>query len=322
MRVAVLGLGSIGARHLRNLRSLGVSQLLAYDPRPESASVAEAAGAAFFDDPNALFAAGPDAAVVAAPTDRHLPLALGAARHGCHLFLEKPLSHTTDGLDALEREVAARGLAAMVACNMRFHPGPAAVRRLLAAGAAGRPLAARVVTESYLPRWRPASDYRASYSASPESGGVLLDCIHEIDLALWFLGPATLAGAAVLPASGIGLAVDGLAELLLAHACGAVSSVRLSFVSRDYHRACRVVGEEGTLAWDFHRPEVLCFGPDGVARTVAQWSPDWEVNAMYRDEMRHFLDCLVRGDAPQNPLSEARASLDVALAARNGGGRP
>jgi predicted dehydrogenase len=318
MRTAVLGLGSIGARHLSNLRALGVEELYAYDPNPAASSLATKKGAIFYNEINALFANAPQLAVIAAPTAQHQPLALAAARHGCHLFIEKPLSHSPEGLDELEAALLAQGQFAMVACNMRFHPGPATARRLLHEGAIGRALSAQVSTGSYLPRWRPSSDYRASYSASPEHGGAVLDCIHELDLALWYLGPARLVASAVVPASAIDLPVEGLAEILLAHDSGAVSSVHLSFVSRDYHRRCRIEGEAGTLEWDFHRPEVLLYGPDGMLARRLEWSRDWEINDMYVDEMRHFLDCLRQGIAPPNPLPEARAALDIALAARKG----
>ncbi|GFK94861.1 scyllo-inositol 2-dehydrogenase (NAD(+)) [Fundidesulfovibrio magnetotacticus] len=316
---AVLGLGSIGMRHLNNLRALGIERLVAYDPDPSRREAAAAAGANFHTDLEDALAQGPQAALVTGPSNVHVPLALAAARAGCALFIEKPLSHSMEGLDELQAELTSRGLAAMVGCNMRFHPGPATVKRLLDEGAAGRPLHARVATASYLPSWRPASDYRRSYSADPVQGGAVLDCIHELDLALWYLGPARLRASAVLPGTSIGIEADGLAELLLAHSCGALSSVHLSFIERDYHRACRVACEEGTISWDFGQPRVLLHGPDGRLARELPLDPAWSVNDMYLDEMRHFLGCLETGEAPANPLAEARDCLAIALEARAGG---
>src|SRR5207248_11193988 len=114
--------------------------------------------------------------------------------------------------------------------------------------------------------------------------------VHEIDLALWYFGPARLAAAAVRPARTLGLLADGLAELLLEHEGGCLASVHLNFVERDYRRTCLVVGSAGTLDWDYGRGRVTRFDADGrPARVVAQ--PDgWQVNQMYADEMAHFLD--------------------------------
>jgi predicted dehydrogenase len=261
----------------------------------------------------------PRAALVCAPPGLHVPLAIEAARRGCDLFLEKPLAHSLEGVAALEREVAARGLVAMVACNMRFHHGPATLRNLLMEGAVGEPVWARIHSSSWLPRWRPGQDYRGSYTASPDQGGALRDCIHEIDLALWLLGPARLRAAAVLPARPIGLEVDGLAELLLEHAGGALSSVHVDFVTRDYRRGITVAGTRGTLDWDFGSGEVRRFGEDGAPVGAFPEPPGWETNRMYLSELEHFLRCVRTRSAPANGIAGGAAALRIALEARGTG---
>jgi predicted dehydrogenase len=258
----------------------------------------------------------PDFVVVATPSHLHVAQALEAARHGCHLFIEKPLSHSPDGLDILRAEAERRNLITMVACNMRFHPGPATVKRLLEEKAVGQVIAARIQTGSFLPRWRPWQDYRQSYSASPEWGGAILDCIHEIDLALWYLGSAKMLAAAHLPARTIGLETDGLAEIILYHESGALSNVHLNFVQRDYRRTCQVIGSEGTIYWDFADHQVRVYGVEGeLKRTYAE--PDgWQVNQMYLDELEHFLQAMRSGSQTMNPVSGGIAAVQVALAAR------
>ena len=152
----------------------------------------------------------------------------------------------------------------MVGCNMRFHPGPATVRRLLEEKALGTPLCARLQTSSFLPRWRPEQDYRKSYSASPDSGGAILDCIHEIDLADWYFGPGIVLASAILPASCLGLTTDGAAEILISHDSGVLASVHLNFMQRDYRRGCQIAGTDGTIYWDFAMRYVEVFGEDGT----------------------------------------------------------
>ena len=141
------------------------------------------------------------------------------------------------------------------------------VRRLLGEGAIGRVIAARIHTGSYLPEWRPGTDYRRSYSASStRGGGAILDCIHEIDLALWYFGPGVLSASATVPAHTLGLEVEGLAEILIRHDSGVLSSVHLNFIQRDYQRECRIIGTAGTLSWTFQEPYVRCEGPPETAR--------------------------------------------------------
>lgn len=316
-RFLLLGVGSIGMRHARNLRAAGVGDIFAYDPSHERLAAARAElGVPGFGDLAEAWAVLPDAVFITSPTALHIPQALEAARRGCHLFIEKPLSHSSEGVSELLAEAEARSLVTMVGCNMRFHPGPATVRRLVAEGAVGPILSARVFTGSYLPRWRPQQDYTKSYSASVESGGALLDCIHEVDLALWYLGPATLVASVVRPATSIGLSADGLAELLLAHESGAISSVHLNFVQRDYYRGCTLVGERGTIRWEFAEGAVRVCGEDGQLRETLPEPAGWEMNQMYTDELGHFLASLRSGSQTANPLPEAARTLALTLEAR------
>jgi predicted dehydrogenase len=317
MRLAVLGCGSIGRRHLRNLNKLGYDDLLAFDSAPAVCQeIAAELKIPIAQELAAVWQQHPDAVIVAAPTKLHREIALEAARHNCHLLIEKPLSHSLTGIDTLLQEVSARGLITMVGCNMRFHPGPVAIKRLLDGVAIGGVIAARIQTGSYLPRWRPGQDYRQSYSASKEAGGAILDCVHEIDLGLWFFGPARVAGAAWLPAAAIGLDTDGLAEILLKHENGVLSNLHLNFVQRDYRRTCQVIGTEGTIYWDFSDRRVRVLGPDGRMIQEILEPEGWQVNRMYVDELSHFLQC-VNGRIPTaNPISDSLAALQIALAVK------
>jgi predicted dehydrogenase len=319
MLIAVLGCGSIGRRHLRNLLGLGYTNLVAFDPvlrtRQETTAEMKIPVAAALAE---VWQQGPQAVIIAAPTDLHIPIALEAARANCDLFIEKPLSHSLEGIEELLQVVAARNLITMVGCNMRFHPGPAAVNRLLADEAIGRVIAARIQTGSYLPRWRPWQDYHQSYSASKEGGGAILDCIHEIDLALWYFGPAQVAGSAWLAAETLGLDTDGLAEILLKHENGVLSNVHLNFVQRDYWRTCQIIGTEGTIYWNFGDQRVLVMGPEGQMNQEIPQPAGWQVNQMYVDELSHFLQCVDRRKSTVNPISSGLSALQIALEVRHG----
>lgn len=325
LRFMVLGCGSIGRRHIKNLIELDAGEICAFDVLPERRQAANVDfGVATVDCLAEAWDWQPTIALITASTDMHVPLALQAAEHGCHLFIEKPLSFGLDGVDRLCAEVERRCLVTLVGCNMRFHPGPAAVKRLLEENAVGQVIAARIQMGSYLPRWRPTQDYRQSYSASAEWGGAILDCIHEIDLALWYLGPAQVLAAAHLPARTLGLDTQGLAEIILYHESGALSNVHLNFVQRDYRRTCQIIGDEGTLYWDFVTRRVHVYGPDGELKQTHVEPDGWQINQMYLDELRHFLWSVQNGSQTVNPVSGSIEALKVALAAKRMGaeGRP
>lgn len=312
-RVLVVGGGSIGRRHLRNLAGLSRGPVALVEPTEEGRS-GHGVDAPSFATLDEGLAWGPDAVVIASPTAHHVDQSLAAARDGCHLFVEKPLSYRRHQVDELV--AIASNQVTMVACNLRFHPVNQQVARLLEAGRIGRPISARLWTGSYLPRWRPASDYRESYSASAESGGAILDCIHELDLAHWLLGPASVLASAHRPATHLGLETDGLAEILLRHDAGPLASVHLNYLQRNTSRGVTIVGEEGTLEGRLGSGDVEVFGPDGERTEVFSTPSDWEANQVYIDEMAHFLDAISTESPTMNPLAGGAAVLELALAAR------
>ena len=317
MKIAILGCGSIGRRHLRNLQALGQTDLVAFDPVPAAREqVAAEAGIPVYATTAELWREKPGAALITAPSNLHVPLALEAGQNGCHVFIEKPLAHVLDGIGELSAELERRNLLSMVGCNMRFHPGPALIKKLIDEKAVGEILSARIQVSSYLPRWRPQQDYRQSYSASTEWGGAILDCIHEIDLGLWYFGPAALVASAQLPAASLGLPTEGLVEMILRHESGVLSSIHLNYMQRDYRRGCQVIGTRGTLYWDFSERSVRVFGEDGNLHATIPEPDGWETNQMYLEEMKHFLNALATRTATSNPISGGLAALKIALEAR------
>ena len=319
MKFLFVGCGSIGRRHIKNLKELVDCEVLAYRVRKESLGDFEKEHdiKTYYDLDEALDQK-PDAVFVTNPTSLHLSIARKAAERGCHLFIEKPLSYSIDRpLENLLSEVEQRNLITMVACNMRYHPGPVAVKELLEVESIGEIIAARIQVGSYLPYWQPNQDFRQRYSPSSEWGGAVLDCIHEIDLALWYFGPARLAGAACLGAATIGLETDGLAEILLHHKSGVLSSVHVNFVQRDYKRSCQIIGSRGTIYWDFNERQVNVFGEDGRLVKQLLEPADWQLNQMYVDELKYFLGSVENLAPTMNSISMALEALKLALAVRS-----
>jgi predicted dehydrogenase len=318
LKVLVVGGGSIGARHLRNLAASGdvVRALVEPDSGRREALCAET-GVEGFAQLEAGLDWSPRLVVVATPSHLHLTQALASARRGCDLFIEKPLAHTNEGLDELAAEVEARALVTLVGCNMRFHPGPARVHTLIREGRIGRALTARLYAGSYLPGWRPGQDYTRSYSARPETGGgCLLDFVHEIDLARWYMGPVREVFCLADHVSALAISSEDVAALICRHASGSISEIHLDYVQRAYDRGCAVAGEEGSISWDFGSGVVKCFEAGSGTWTTESEPQNWELNRMYTDELSHLLDCVRRRVPTAQSVPEAIEVMRIVLAAR------
>jgi predicted dehydrogenase len=318
LRFLVIGCGSIGKRHINNMKTLGAGEILVWDPREdrrcEAVTRFDVPSPATLDD---AWQRHPNVVLIATPTSTHLSLALQAAERGCHLFIEKPLADRLDGLDALVDVVSRRRLVTLVGCNMRFHPGLMIVKRLLEEKAVGHVVGARVEVGSYLPDWHPWEDYRETYSARAHlGGGVILDAIHELDYIRWMLGDVRAVACFADKESGLDIETEDTAAILLRFAEGAIGEVHLDYVQREPSRTCQIIGDEGTIRWDYGAGEVRLYSGATKRAEIFRNPAGWVPNTMYVDEMRHFMRCLAGEERSALDVFEGRRVLEIAVAAK------
>src|SRR3989344_2131583 len=175
MRIIVVGCGSIGSRHLKNLKTLGVKELIAVDANPKRLEDLKREipdlktyvnlGTALKNEKNI------NAGFVCTPTSLHIPVAIKFAKAGINLFIEKPLSHNLKDIDKLEEIVKTNKLITMMGMNYRFHLGLQLVKKIIDNKKIGEILSARVFGGYYLPYWHPNTDYKKEYAARKELGG-------------------------------------------------------------------------------------------------------------------------------------------------------
>jgi glutamate-1-semialdehyde aminotransferase/spore coat polysaccharide biosynthesis protein SpsF (cytidylyltransferase family)/predicted dehydrogenase len=324
-RALVVGCGSIGRRHARNLKSLGVRQLGFCDTSPEALKQCreELNGETFADYGEALRKFRPDLALICTPPVYHVEEALAALQAHAHVFIEKPLSHESSGIQALIAEARHHDRNVQIGYNMRFHPGLKILKELIDSGKIGRVLWLSVEAGQYLPDWRPWQHYRASYSARHElGGGIILDGSHELDYICWLLGRPTEVTCRAEHLSSLDVDVEDSAWIYLSFPERRRAELHLDFVQRAYTRTCKVVGETGTALWDFSLQEVRWFSAQRQSWNSIPYV--FEANDMYVAEMVHFLKSLGTGTGPMVDLEQSRDVIRVVEAAKKSSaeGRP
>lgn len=314
--VLVIGCGSIGKRHLRNLAGLHVAPLLVYDPDEARASrAAEESGAralARLEEAPALAAA-----FICSPTGLHLQAAWLALERGAHLFVEKPVSDTLDGVGAFLAEARRRNRCVMVGFNLRFHPCLRTIKRLVDEGAIGRVLGARIQFGQYLPDWHAWEDYRRGYSANRVlGGGIVLDAVHEFDYGRWLLGEVRAVSGMCATTGSLAVDTEDIAAFTLRHEQGGISGIHLDYLQRTYARTCQLIGTDGTISWDWNARAVRCYrSRTGIWEEFPE-PVGYDENETYLDEIRAFA-AAVAGKAPPPVDGESGARvLAVALAAK------
>lgn len=333
MKALFIGLGSIGQRHLRNLRKeLGNSiKIIAYRAKrqapvlddkfqvDENANLAKKYNVREFNDLDEALDEKPEIAFITNPTSLHVDAALKAARAGCHLFIEKPLDSCIDKVDELAQLVTGKGLVTTVAYQLRFHPGLNRVHRWLQEKRIGNLLSASIRQGEYLPGFHPYEDYRISYASRKElGGGVILTQIHEFDYALWFFGLPRRIVAVGGKYSHLEVDVEDTATILMECECNGRTlpvTLTLDYLQKPPDRNCTIIGDHGKIVWDFHGGQATLLPMGEEKKEVFDFS-EFHRPKMFIDELKQFLNAVAGKDSPSVDLQCGIDSLRMALAAR------
>lgn len=320
LRILVVGLGSIAHRHIRNLKSIEPAVRITvwhqHSKPKDAAGPPDLADRVVYQLKDALDAK-PDAALITNPASRHIETGLTLAQQGVHLFIEKPLSNTLDGVDELLALCRQRSLVLMVGYNFRFYPPLQVMRQALIDGRIGRPVALRAQVGQYLPDWRPGCDYRRGVSARQDlGGGAVLELSHELDYVRWLVGEVKTVSAQVGHLSDLEIDVEDTAEIVLQFQNGVVGNIHLDMMDRAATRGCRVVGTEGTLVGDWVSHRVQLFSVAASSWSDLHPAGRRDRNEMYVAELRHFLHCVRGNGLPIVSGEDGRRVLEIALAVK------
>lgn len=315
-KILIVGLGSIGARHLRLARELYPDadiRVLRHTGTVETPELADACVA----DMAAALAFRPDVAVIANPAPFHLASALPLADAGVHLMIEKPIAADRDGLDELLETISRRQIVAMVGYNLRQLPSLQVFREQISNGLIGQVWSVRSEIGQYLPSWRPGNDYRTGVSAQRAlGGGVLLELSHEIDYLCWIFGEASWVQATLSRQSDLEIDVEDCAHLILGLGeAGLTARLDLDFIRQDTTRQCLAIGKHGTLRWNgaVGTVDFFCAEAKEWRNICAQPS---QRDDTYLAEWRHLAECIDTGATPLVSAVDAAATLTVIDAAR------
>ena len=334
MRALFVGLGGIGQRHLRILRSLvphdqlevhafrtlGRGEKLRDDLTVEDdRDLVTDYNIVVHSEVQDALAVKPEVVFICNPSSFHAPIALQAAKAGAHLFIEKPLSHSLDGLDELLAVVKSNQLVCYVGYNFRFHPALIRLKELLDQDYFGNILSVHSEIGEYLPSWHRYEDYRKMYAARADlGGGVILSQIHEMDLIYWYFGLPKSIYCQGGKLSHLEIDVEDNATSLMQYGGrkgGFSISLHQDYLQRPSVRRFKIVGADGIAEIDLISNQMKVFRADGELQE--QWDgTDFQRNDMFVGQMRHFLACVSGESSPKVNLRDGMQSLRLALAAK------
>jgi len=291
-KVLVIGCGSIGQRHIRNLRSLGIPYITAlrskkghFQKLPEELDVTEVSS---WEE---ALSEKPDVAIIANPTSLHLEYVLKLLPLVKGIFVEKPLSHSMAGIDRLVKEAAKHKTVLFVGHNLMFHPITKTIKNFTDKNELGNILNIQCQFGQWLPDWHPYEDFKQAYYARKDlGGGVALTLIHEIHMAIDLAGDPVIVAGMVSDSELLDLDVDVISDVMVRHKSGCVSQIHLDYIQKPSHRSGLISFERGWVSYDYSEHRVIAQGPADAA-PVTIWSDNtYDANDMYIDEIKEFIE--------------------------------
>jgi len=326
--ILFVGLGGAGQRHLRLFRkNLNKVKLIAYRSTNKTpllnpdfsvnnkCSIEDIYQVQIYHNINDALDLKPDLVVISTPSSMHIKYAQLCVSRGINVFVEKPVSNSSKGLQELKCLARDNNVAIQVGFQRRFHPHLSKINNIVKSGELGKVLNVNFTVASYIPRWHPYENFLDLYACRKElGGGVLLTEIHEIDLAVWYFGIPKYIACVGGTYSNVGIDVEDTVHLTLDYVKFSVQ-INLTFWQKRHERFLSICGEDGYLSWNQDGDalsEEYFNNPD---RNGQYFNADSDNDSMFDEQIKSIVADLSSLQYKGN-IDESIASMKIVEAAK------
>jgi predicted dehydrogenase len=314
LKILLIGPGSIGTRHLRNILQLGYTDITVVS-RSGVLPAEFSAMKVYSDVAGALASSSFDTAILCTPTALHtsdlLQLLTAKVRN---IYIEKPVSHSIENLDEIVALAKSYSNNIVVGFDLHFDLGLLKIKELLSKETIGKLVSVNAQVGQYLPDWRPHEDYRNGMSAKRKTGGgVMLDLVHEFDYLLWLCGSVKKVGCFFNNSGALTIETEDIAEVLLSFESGVIGTIHLDYLQQKLVRNCMITGYNGSIFWDIAENKVRWINKEKEEQEYNY--KGYERNDRFVNIMKAFLENAA--DERLTDLNKGIESLKLVLAAKH-----
>ena len=312
--ILIVGLGSIGLRHLRIAREIFPKSRIAILRHQETKEIPKDANKVFHTLSDAI-QFKPQIAIICSPASIHIQISMALVQEGVHVLIEKPISNKKEGLEELNNEAVKNNCVLMVGYNLRFLSSLNKFKNLIDNNFIGDLYSVRSEAGQYLPSWRD-KDYRKTVSAKKSlGGGVLLELSHELDYLRWIFGDIEFVQAQLSKQSALDIDVEDTVHTIMTFKknyknINLIASLSLDFIRHDKVRICHVIGDKGSLRWNGLTGDIDLFELNST-----EWKNIYkdEINLdqSYKEEWLHFIECINKKEYPRISFQDSVEVLNI-----------
>ena len=298
-KALIIGCGSIGQRHIKNLKKIGIKHIIALRTRkgfhqnlPDNLNIIEVGSC------DEAIREKPDIGIISNPTSLHLETAMKLIPHVKGILLEKPLSDNSKGLEKLIHLTNKSNTVLFMGHNLMFHPIVKNIKDFINSNDVGNIINIQCQVGHWLPDWHPYENYKKSYFANKKlGGGVALTLIHEIHMAIEFAGKplevfGMMSNSSLLD---VDKKIDVISDIMIRHKSGCISQIHMDFIQKPSHRSGLITFERGWMSYDFNENKVIAQISNNKLPFVKWSDKNYDANEMYLDQLKCFVNYVKEG---------------------------
>ena len=273
MKVLIIGYGSIGKRHYQILNNIKKVHCLKVYTKQKIKLID------FISTKKEILEFNPNYVVVANETHKHFNVLKFLEKNFTNLkiLIEKPLFHKYIDYEVIKNKV-------YVGYNLRFHPLLLDIKKLIYNKEIW---SINIIAGSYLPDWRKSQNYKDSYSAKKNSGGVLLDLSHEIDYAHWLFGNFKIHYSIYNKVSDLDIKSNDNLNLLASFNKETIMHINLSYFFKNPIRQIIIDGKNINIQANLIENKMLIKKNNKLKKISLK---NFNINNLYKDQHYEILN--------------------------------
>ena len=319
----------MGKRRIRNLKEIGINDIIGYDTRDDrkkqASNLYSIKIASSFES---ALAEHPDAMIISTQPDTHKEYALLAAKNKIHFFTEVNTMEPKD-MQIIIDHVKQSGVVGIPSSNLMFHPSISKIKSLIQNQKIGKILTFNFHSGNYLPGWHPWEKLEDYYVYDKDTGGGRDQIMWELSWIFWLLGEPKMVSSFTRKLGPFTANIFDVYNLMIEFKNGIIGNVLVDVIQRPPSRFCEIIGEEGTIKWDYDQKSVKVFSTSENNWKVYPESDDYKgytienpkpgfalkhgsgIVESYVDEIKNFIDIIKRKKQPEFTFEDEKILLEL-----------
>jgi predicted dehydrogenase len=302
MKICFFGMGSIGKRHLKNLRLIEMNSEHNFEihafrssTRKLDKEIEKLLDKQIY---NKKDLENYDIIFITNPTSKHYETIKEYINHTKNMFIEKPIFEKSEK-DINNIEFKNNGIY-YVAAPLRYNPVIQYFKEKIDPNDV---ISSRIICSSYLPEWRPNIDYRNVYSAKKElGGGVSIDLIHEIDYTRHLFGEPKRIFNIRNKFSNLEIDTEDLSIYNFQYD-DKIVEIHLDYFGRVPRREVEIYTNDEVYIGDLINKNIKLLKENKIINL--------ENNDIYIDELKYFLNKVEKEEKTNNEFDYALKTLEI-----------